>query len=122
MGVHRDFQHFFIFAVVALFLIVRAHKCANHANARELFTEHLVEHIHLGLLFFEPGMGLFRGHHHHHRNHRYHKQQNRRQLYVLPEAHDNAAQQQNGRCNDRPQQHLHHLLNLVDVVCSSGNQ
>ena len=44
------------------------------------------------------------------------------QLYVLSEAHDNAAQQHNGRCNDRPQQHLHHLLNLVDVVCSSGNQ
>ena len=122
VGMHGDFQHFLIFSVVALFLIVCANKGADDPNAGKLLTEHLIENVNLSLLLFKPRVGLFCGDDDHHCNDRHYKQQDYRQLDVLPEAHDDAAQQKDRRGDDGAQKHLHHLLDLVDIVGGAGDQ
>ena len=122
LRLEADAEHLHIGLVVALFLVFRPDKGPNDPDAGELFPHDLVQKIHLSLAALEPGMGFpgdkqdCRG------DDRYDDHQDQAELRVLLDAHDDSADQQNGRSDDGTQEHLHHYLKLVDVVGGSGDQ
>ena len=122
MGTDADAAHLIVGIVIAALFIISADKSTDDTDAGELLTEHLIHYIHLLLLLFEPGMAAGGGEVQQQRQHRHHHDEDTGELHILLEAHDDAADEQNGSGNDGTKHHLHHILDLVDVVGSSGDQ
>ena len=103
-------------------LVRAAIERADHAHAAQPFVEHQVEPVDLDLHRLEQRHRLAHDQAEDHRHDRHHRDQHPRQLRVLRQRQDDAADRHHRRGDDHGQHHDQHLLHLRGVVGRARDQ
>ena len=121
-GAQRDGVDVLVGALEALRLVVLANEGADHSDAADLFTQHPVEVVEVGLHPLEQGRGEDHQQRDRHAQHRDADRDDPRQPEVLAHRHDKTTDHHDGCPDDDGQGGLDDRLHLQDVVGGAGQQ